>query len=56
MMLWRLLRRPERHYHRTVGYYEHLPAWWVKSYVGDDTWRRYYRFAFVRNPCLFLFL
>jgi hypothetical protein len=49
--LWRqLLRRPERHYHPTVGYYEHMPAWRVKAYVGDDVWRRYYKFAFVRNP------
>lgn len=49
--MWRrLLRRPERHYHPTVGYYEHIPAWRVKAYVGDDIWRRYYKFAFVRNP------
>jgi hypothetical protein len=49
--LWRrLMRRPERYYHPTVGYYEHMPAWRVKAYVGDDIWRRYYKFAFVRNP------
>jgi hypothetical protein len=49
--LWRrVLRRPERHYHPTVGYYEHMPAWRIKAYVGDDIWRRYYKFAFVRNP------
>jgi hypothetical protein len=49
--LWRrLLGRPERHYHPTVGYYEHMPAWRVKAYLGDDIWWRYYKFAFVRNP------
>lgn len=49
--LWRrLLRRPERHYHPSVGFYEHMPAWRVKAYVGDDIWSSYYKFSFERNP------
>lgn len=49
--LWRrILRRPERYYHPTVGFYEHMPAWRVRAYVGEETWRSYYKFAFVRNP------
>lgn len=49
--LWRrLLRRPERYYHTSVGYYEHMPAWRVKAYVGDDIWNGYFKFAFERNP------
>lgn len=49
-VLRRLLGRPERHYHPSVGYYEHIHAWRVRAYVGEDVWRRYYKFAFVRNP------
>lgn len=49
-LLKRLLGRPERYYHPSVGYYEHMPAWRVKRYIGDDIWRRYYKFAFERNP------
>jgi hypothetical protein len=49
--LWRrLLRRPERYYHPTVGYYEHMPAARVRAYVGEEVWRSYYKFAFDRNP------
>ena len=49
--LWRrLMRRPERYYHQTVGYYEHMPAGRVRAYVGEDVWRDYYKFAFDRNP------
>ena len=49
--LWRkLLMRPERYYHPSVGYYEHMPAWRVRAYVGDEIWRDYFKFAFVRNP------
>ena len=49
--LWRrLLLRPERYYHHSVGYYEHMPAWRVRSYVGEEIWRSYFKFAFVRNP------
>lgn len=49
--LWRrLLGRPERHYHPSVGFYEHMPAWRVKAYVGDDIWSSYYKFSFERNP------
>ena len=49
--LWRkLLMRPERYYHPSVGYYEHMPAWRVRAYVGEEIWRDYFKFAFVRNP------
>jgi hypothetical protein len=49
--LWRrLLLRPERYYHPSVGYYEHMPAWRVRTYLGEETWRDYFKFAFVRNP------
>jgi hypothetical protein len=49
--LWRkLLLRPERYYHPTVGYYEHMPAARVRAYVGEEIWRSYYKFAFDRNP------
>lgn len=49
--LWRrLLLRPERHYHESVGFYEHIPAWRVKAYVGDKIWNSYYKFTFDRNP------
>jgi sulfotransferase famil protein len=49
-LLRRLLRRPERYYHPSVGYYEHMPAATVRAYVGDEVWRRYFKFAFDRNP------
>jgi len=49
--LWRkLLGRPERYYHPSVGYYEHMPAWRVRDYVGEEVWRSYFKFAFDRNP------
>ncbi len=49
--LWRrLMRRPERYYHQTVGFYEHMPAAQVRAYVGEEVWRGYYKFAFDRNP------
>jgi hypothetical protein len=49
--LWRrLLGRPERYYHPSVGYYEHMPAHLVRAYVGEDVWRGYFKFAFDRNP------
>lgn len=49
-LLKRLLRRPERYYHPSVGYYEHMPAWRVKAYAGDEIWSSYYKFSFERNP------
>lgn len=49
-LLKRLLGRPERHYHPSVGFYEHMPAWRIKAYVGDEIWSRYYKFTFERNP------
>jgi len=49
--LWRrVMRRPERYYHPTVGYYEHMPWSLVRAYVGEDVWNDYYKFAFDRNP------
>ena len=49
--LWRkLLMRPERYYHPSVGFYEHMPASRVRGYVGDEVWRSYFKFAFDRNP------
>jgi hypothetical protein len=49
--LWRkLLGRPERYYHPSVGYYEHMPAWRVRDYIGEEVWRSYFKFAFDRNP------
>jgi len=49
-LLRRLLRRPERHYHPSVGFYEHMPAWRIKAYLGDEIWWAYYKFTFERNP------
>ena len=49
--LWRrVLMRPERYYHPSIGYYEHMPAWRVRAYVSEEMWRDYFKFAFVRNP------
>jgi hypothetical protein len=49
--LWRrLLGRPERHYHPSIGYYEHMPAWRIRLYAGDQIWRSYFKFSFERNP------
>lgn len=48
--LKRLLGRPERYHHPSVGYYEHMPAWRVKTYLGDEIWNSYYKFTFERNP------
>jgi len=49
-LLKRLLMRPERYYHPSVGYYEHMPAATVRAYVGEEVWRSYFKFAFDRNP------
>ena len=49
--LWRkLLGRPERYWHPTIGYYEHMPAWRIRNYVGEDVWNNYFKFSFDRNP------
>jgi Sulfotransferase family len=42
--------RPERYYHPSVGFYEHMPAWRVREYVDEVVWRTYFKFAFDRNP------
>jgi sulfotransferase famil protein len=49
-LLRRLLMRPERYYHPSVGFYEHMPASRVRDYVGEEVWRSYFKFAFDRNP------
>jgi hypothetical protein len=49
-LLKRILMRPERYYHPSVGYYEHMPASTVRDYVGEEVWRSYFKFAFDRNP------
>ena len=49
-LLKRLLRRPERHYHTSVGFYEHMPGWRIKAYIGNKIWSSYYKFTFERNP------
>lgn len=46
----KLLGRPERHYHPSVGYYEHMPAWRVRTYCGEAVWNSYFKFSFERNP------
>lgn len=49
--VWRrLLGRPIRYYHPEIGYYEHMPAWRVRRYIGDEIWNSYYKFSFERNP------
>jgi hypothetical protein len=49
-LLKRLLGRPERYYHPSVGFYEHMGAATVRAYVGEEVWRSYFKFAFDRNP------
>jgi len=49
-VLKRLLRRPERFYHPSVGFYEHMPASRVRAYVGEEVWNGYFKFTFERNP------
>jgi hypothetical protein len=49
-LLKRLLGRPEKYYHESIGYYEHIPAWRVRAYAGEAVWRSYFKFTFDRNP------
>jgi len=49
-LIRRLLCRPERHYHPSIGFYEHMPAWRVKAYIDEKIWNEYYKFSFERNP------
>ncbi len=49
-LLRKILMRPERYYHPSVGFYEHMPAERVREFVGEDVWRSYFKFAFDRNP------
>lgn len=49
--LWRrLLRRPERHSHATLGFHEHLEAAQARIYLGEEIWNSYFKFTFERNP------
>ena len=45
-----LLGRRERYWHPSVSFYEHMPAWRVRAYVGEAVWGSYFKFAFDRNP------
>ena len=49
-LIKRLLLRPEKHYHPSVGYFEHMPAWRIRTYCGEEVWRNYFKFTFERNP------
>lgn len=49
-LLKRLLMRPERYYHPSIGFYEHMPAWRVRAYLGEAVWSSYFKFTFERNP------
>ena len=49
-LLRKLHGRPERYWHPSVGFYEHMPASRVRDYVGEEVWRSYFKFAFDRNP------
>jgi hypothetical protein len=49
-LLKRILMRPERYYHPSVGFYEHMPASTVRDYVGEEVWRSYFNVAYDRNP------
>ncbi len=49
-LLHRLLRRPEREWHPSKGYFSHMPSWRVRLYVGEEIWNSYFTFAFERNP------
>jgi hypothetical protein len=42
--------RPERYYHPSVGFYEHMPAKEARKFLGERVWRSYFKFAFDRNP------
>jgi hypothetical protein len=49
-LLRRLLGRPERTNHPSIGFHEHIGAEQVRRYVGQDVWSSYYKFTFERNP------
>ena len=49
--LWRkLIGKPERYYHQSVGYWDHMPGWQARQYIGEDIWNSYFKFSFERNP------
>lgn len=49
-LLRRVLGRPERSNHPSIGYHEHISAERVRLYVGEEIWNSYYKFTFERNP------
>jgi len=49
-LIKRILMRPERYYHPSIGFYEHMPAWRVRAYLGEAVWSSYFKFTFERNP------
>ena len=49
--LWRrLLVRPERYYHRASAITSTCRPGACATYVGEEVWRSYFKFAFDRNP------
>ena len=49
-LMKRLFSGPPKLTDPSVGYYHHMPAWRVRSYVGEDIWNSYFKFSFERNP------
>lgn len=41
----KMLRKRER-----LQYFNHISAYQVKSWIGEDIWNSYYKFCFERNP------
>lgn len=35
---------------KTTKYYNHMPAWKIKSYIGNNIFNNYFKFCVVRNP------
>lgn len=48
----RLLREAKVNpdYCRYIPYFNHMPAWLVRSKLGHDIWNSYFKFCFERNP------
>lgn len=32
------------------GYFNHAPAWYIKTHIGDRIWNSYFKFCIERNP------
>lgn len=37
-------------FRRPKKYYNHMPAWLIRDYIGEKIWNSYYKFCFERNP------